>query len=434
MHDETSVTEGIGGAARDLIMLAILALIVGIASGGICATFRLALDRADELRGLVVDLVQGPAGLVLLVAGSAAAAALAAGLVRRFAPAASGSGIPHVEAVLAGDLQSAPPRLIPIKFTGGVLANGGGLALGREGPSVQMGGAIAELIGRIFRRNGQDRRALIAAGAGAGLATAFNAPGAGAIFVLEELVGRFEPRIGVAALGASVAAIFISREMLGAAPDFTVGELSAGGVMTHLLFLTLGMAAGLLAVLYNRSLLATLALAERVGGPIEFRAAVIGAAVGLLAWAVPDLVGGGDAITQRALTGDLELALLPAVFLLRLTLGAISYAAATPGGLFAPMLVLGAVPGLGFGLVAERLFPTLGLQPEAFALVGMAALFAGVVRAPLTGIVLAMELTGTSNLLLPLLASCFGAMLVTEALRDPPIYASLRPRAAQSKR
>jgi CIC family chloride channel protein len=137
--------------------------------------------------------------------------------------------------------------------------------------------------------------------------------------------------------------------------------------VAHLLFLTLAMIAGLLAVLYNRSLLATLALVERVGGPIELRAAAIGAAVGLLAWVVPGLVGGGDDITQRALTGDLELALLPAIFLLRLTLGAISYAAATPGGLFAPMLMLGAVSGLGFGLVAERLFPTLGLQPEGFA-------------------------------------------------------------------
>lgn len=423
-----------GGATRDLILLGILAVIVGFAAGSVGAAFRLVLEQADELRGLAVAKVQGPFALALLLAGSAGAAAVAAGMVSRLAPAASGSGIPHVEAVLEGELEPAPPRFIPIKFTGGLLAIGAGLALGREGPSVQMGAGIGSLVGRIFRRGWQDQRTLIAGGAGAGLATAFNAPGAGAIFVLEELVGRFDPRIGVVALGASAGAIIVSRGMLGDAPDFSVAELSAGGVAVHLLFLTLGLLAGLLSVLYNRSLLATLTLAERIGGPVELRAAVIGAAVGLLAWAVPDLVGGGDDITQRALTGGLALTLLPMIFMLRLALGAVSYAAATPGGLFAPMLVLGAVSGLGFGLVGEWLFPGLGLQPEAFALVGMGAFFAGAVRAPLTGIILVTEMTGSSNLLLPLLSSCFGAMLVAQALSDPPIYASLRERAARSQR
>jgi CIC family chloride channel protein len=192
--------------------------------------------------------------------------------------------------------------------------------------------------------------------------------------------------------------------------------------------------AGLLAVLYNRSLLATLAAVERIGGPVELRAAVIGATVGALAWAAPGLVGGGDGITQSALNGELVLVALPAIFLFRLALGALSYTAATPGGLFAPMLVLGAVAGLGFGLVAERLFPGLGLQPEAFALVGMGAFFAGVVRAPLTGIVLVIEMTGDSDMILPLLSGCFGAMLVAELLREPPVYASLRQRAARSER
>jgi chloride channel protein, CIC family len=162
--------------------------------------------------------------------------------------------------------------------------------------------------------------------------------------------------------------------------------------------------------------------------PVELRAALIGVAVGTLAWFVPDLVGGGDAISQRTLLGMESLAILPALFALRLALGAVSYAAGTPGGLFAPLLVLGAQLGLFFGLLCRLAFPDLDLQPQGFAVVGMAAFFTGIVRAPLTGIVLVTEMTASVTLLLPMLGACFVAMLVPTLLRDPPIYDSLRER------
>ncbi len=421
--------------ARGLALLGLLAILMGAITGALCAGFRWALQYADSLRILVTDHVGNALlGPLLMAGGVGAAAALAAGMVRRFAPDASGSGIPHVDAVLDGELPPSRARLIPIKFAGGVLAIGGGLALGREGPSVQMGAACGTLIGRLFGREWEDRRALIAGGAGAGLATAFNAPVAGALLVLEELVGRFEQRIAVVAIGASGGAIIVSRGLFGDGTDFAVEHLSAGSFGTQPLFLLLGLFAGLLAVLYNRSLLQTLNLTESLPLPVEVRAGVIGAAVGLLGWYAPGLVGGGDQITQRVLNGEMVLAALPALFLLRLVLGAVSYAAATPGGLFAPMLVLGAVAGLGFGQAANWLLPGFGVQPEAFAVVGMAALFAGAVRSPLTGIILVTEMIDDATLLLPLLTGCFGAMLVAEALRAQPIYTALRHRAARSER
>jgi CIC family chloride channel protein len=139
-------------------------------------------------------------------------------------------------------------------------------------------------------------------------------------------------------------------------------------------------------------------------------------------------VGGGDPITQRTLEGIGTLALIPLLFSLRFGLGAVSYAAATPGGLFAPLLVLGAQLGLFFGLACQSLFSGLHIQPEAFAVVGMAAFFAGVVRAPLTGIVLVTEMIGNVTMLLPMMGGCFAAMLVTTLLRNPPIYDSLSER------
>jgi CIC family chloride channel protein len=167
--------------------------------------------------------------------------------------------------------------------------------------------------------------------------------------------------------------------------------------------------------------------------PVELRAAMIGAAVGLLAWYAPELVGGGDNLTARALTGTTALALLPAVFALRFALGAISYAAGTPGGLFAPMLVLGAQAGLFFGTFACQWFPSVATNPVAFAVTGMAAFFTAVVRAPVTGIILVIELTSSDSQLLAMIAACFTAMLIPTLAGNPPIYDSLGALPAKNK-
>lgn len=417
-----------------LVVLALLSLIVGAASGLLGAIFRLALEQADRFRDAVLAWAHGQelAGLLLFIGVSAAATGLAAWLVRRHSPQAAGSGIPHVEAVLNGELPPASFRLIPVKFFGGLLAIGTGLALGREGPSVQMGASLAHLLGVVFRRNWPDSRVLLAAGAGAGLATAFNAPIAGAVFVLEELVRRFDTRITIATLGSSAGAIAVARVFLGAAPDFHVEPLPYPGLGTVPIYLALGVVAGFLGIAYNYTLLGTLAAAEQLGRwPVELRAALIGAAVGLLAWFAPDLVGGGDAITQRTLVGTEALVMLAFVFLLRFGLGAVSYAAGTPGGLFAPMLVLGSQSGLFFGTLCNDWFPSMAPQPTAFAVVGMAAFFTAVVRAPVTGIVLVTEMTDSVILLLPMLGACFAAMLVPTLLGNAPIYDTLRQRTPQ---
>ena len=436
---ETAAPSG----CRNGLALALVAPFAGAGTGLVVALFRLALAAADRWRGALIARAHQhhQAGLILVVAGCAAAVALAAWLVRRWSPYASGSGIPQVEAALSGELPPAPPRLLPVKFFGGLLAIGAGMALGREGPSVQMGAVVAHLIGRIARRPWPDLRVLLAAGAGAGLAVAFNAPIAGSVFVLEELVRRFEPRIAIAALGASTTAILVSRLFLGDAPDFQVavsikasiatGPLPYAAAAIWPLYVALGLLAGLAAALYSRTVLAALALAERLGRwPVEAQAGAIGAIVGVVAWFAPGLVGGGDQITQRVLSGGAVLAMIPLAFALRFVLGALCYAARTPGGLFAPMLVLGAQLGLVCGALCRLAFPHLGIEPEAFAIVGMAAFFAGVVQAPVTGIVLATEMTGAFTTLLPMLAACFAAMLAANLTRTPPIYDALRRRAA----
>ncbi len=429
---------------RSLLVLTLLALVAGAGSGFIGAVFRLALEEADRFRDILIARghEERLAGFVLVIAGAAAAVAFAAWLVRRFSPYAAGSGIPQVEAALDEQLPPAPPHLILVKFLGGVLAIGPGLALGREGPSVQMGAVIAHSVGKLSGRDWPDRRVLLAAGAGAGLAVAFNAPIAGAIFVFEELVQRFDARIAITALGASGTAILIARLFLGDAPDFhvaiatsasaAIGPLGYAAAATWPLYVVLGVLAGLFATLYNRAILVAIKITDRLSRwPVELQAGVIGGGVGILAWFAPELVGGGDQITQRMLAGGAPLAMIPLAFLLRFALGAVSYSAATPGGLFAPMLALGAQLGLFCGALCRMAFPDLGIDPEAFAVVGMAAFFTGVVQAPVTGIVLVIEMTAGFATLLPMLGACFAAMLVPNLLHGEPIYESLRNRTVR---
>jgi chloride channel protein, CIC family len=287
-----------------------------------------------------------------------------------------------------------------------------------------MGANVGSLLGTKFRVVEADHTALLAAGGGAGLTTAFNAPIAGAVFVLEELIRRFDTRIAIAALGASSCAIAVARMLLGSAPDFQVAALPYSGLGSGLLFAGLGTAAGFAGIAYNAAILGGLNLAARIRWRPEWRAAAVGAIVGLLAWMAP-LVGGGDAITQRTLSGVETLSLLPLFFGVRFVLGPLSYAAGTPGGLFAPMLVLGAQLGLLFALICRFALPDFGAPPAAFVVVGMAAFFAAVVRAPITGIVLVTELTAGFTLLIPMLWASLAAMAIPTLFESLPIYDSL---------
>lgn len=407
------------------------AALVGLCAGLIAVAFRALLAAGDSLRALLLALAHHVPlfGWLLPVAFGALGAGASVLLVRRVAPEASGSGIPHLEAVLHRLRELHWKRVLGVKFLGGALALSGGLALGREGPTVQMGGAVGAGVSEWLRVSQRDRLVLIAAGAGAGLAAAFNAPLAGLVFVLEEVQKDFRQAVfGSAFLAAAVADI-VARFASGQLPVFTVPSYPVPALTALPAFAVLGLVAGLLGVIYNRGLIATLNLFARV--PAHFRvlaAAGVGAAGGLIAWFLPAAVGGGHALAETFLAGHAALAVIPLWFLLRFVFSLASYGTGAPGGIFAPLLVLGALIGLGMGQTANLLFPHVVPIPAIFAVVGMAAYFTAIVRAPLTGIVLIIEMTGNYAQMLPLLVACFFAYVVAEGMGELPIYENLLER------
>jgi CIC family chloride channel protein len=404
-------------------------LIIGALVGIIGTAFRFLLGTLSDLRALLFAGLHGVSGALLAMAGVAACAALARYLVVRFAPLAAGSGVQHVEAVMRGEATPAGLSVIPVKFVGGLLALGAGLALGREGPTVQMGSAIGTAVARRILRNPMEENLLEAAGAGAGLAVAFNAPIGGAVFVFEELTARFASHLVMATLCAGAMAVAVMRSLLGDAPDFFAG-LPESQLITQLPgFLALGAALGLIGSFYNTLTMGFLTATDRLRRVNSVaRAAAIGALIGLIGWIAPSLVGGGEGWTQTLLSGSMRLDMVALFFLARMAIGPLCYAAGTPGGLFAPLLAVGAAFGALFAGMVDVAMPGFGLSQVGFAVVGMAALFTAVVRAPMTGVVLTMEMTGRADLVLPMLTACFGAVLVTTLIGSVPIYDSLRER------
>lgn len=411
------------------------ALLVGVGVGLVSSFFRAAVDRGEDLRAALLGNLhpRGVLGLLAFMSLGAAAVTLAVLMVRRFAPAAAGSGIPNLKAVLHRARAMGGARLIMVKFFGGAAAITSGLALGREGPTIQMGGALGSLLSRRLRSTAHERQVMISAGAGAGLAAAFNAPLAGLIFVLEEVQKNFAPGIFTATFIASVTADSVSRVLFGQRAVFPTLPVAAPALAAIPLFILLGVAAGVLAVVFNRALLATMRTMDRLGARCRLGfAGAVGAAVAAIAWLEPGLVGGGGRLVEQAIAGRGLVQSLLAMVLLRFVLTVASYGTGAPGGIFAPLLVLGSQTGLALGLVVTATLPTLGVAPAAWAVVGMAALFAGTVRAPLTGIVLMLEMTESYSLMLPLLVASFAAQWVADILREPPIYDALLQRELQT--
>ncbi|MEN6371245.1 MAG: H(+)/Cl(-) exchange transporter ClcA [Armatimonadota bacterium] len=416
------------------------AALVGLFAGIAAVLFQIALFYAEGLRNHFISwLKMFPTwGWVVLPVTGAVVGAVAGYITSKYAPEASGSGIPHVKAVL---LQLRPirwQRILPVKFIGGILAIGAGFSLGREGPTVQMGASVGKMLSQFLHVPKRSRPQLVAAGAGAGLAAAFNAPLAGFIFVIEELQREMSPLTYSTALIAAVAGDIVTRTLTGQLPSFRIAGYPTPPLAALPFFVALGLLSGVMGALFNRGLLRSLKFSHGLTRlPAWARPAIVGVIVGLLAWWLPCALGGGHSTAELVLRGKSYTMLTGHITFLRLigflalllavkfVLTIISYASGVPGGIFAPLLMMGALLGAIVGRVSGIWWPEMAHTPAAFAVIGMAAAFSAIVRAPLTGIVLILEMTGNYQQLLPLIVASLIAYLMGDYLHNKPIYESL---------
>jgi CIC family chloride channel protein len=409
------------------------AAVVGLVAGAVALFFQRALVLAEDAR---IDLLEHlhatqPAWgwiVPMLIAG--ACGAFVGWLTARFAPEAGGSGIPHTKGVLM-HVNSMPwARILPVKFLGGVLCIGSGFSLGREGPTVQMGAAVGKLVADVLRVPAKAAPRLMACGAGAGLAAAFHAPLAGFIFTIEELQREFSTLTYIMALVAAVVADIVATSFWGTENVFQATGFPAAPLSSLPVCVAIGLAAGVLGAGFSKSLLQIQRLAAgSLKSPAWARAGAVGLVVGLAAWWMPALSGGGHEITKLMLHGDSmteqTIGFLLLLFVGKFLLTLLCYMSGVPGGIFAPMLVMGAAIGLMAGTVSGNFFPGMAPVPASFVAIGMAAFFAAVVRAPITGIVLVLEMTGDFHQLLPLITASLFAVVVSEQMGSEPIYEAL---------
>jgi CIC family chloride channel protein len=356
-----------------------------------------------------------------------AVSALIAGyLLLRVFPDARGSGIPQTKAALIAGGGYISLKTVIGKFFCCSLSLGGGIALGREGPSVQIGAGVASFLARRAGLGKREVQALVPIGAAAALAAAFNTPMAAVLFTLEELLGDLNARlVGSVVIGAATSWMVLHL-FLGDAPLFRVPPYSLMHPTEFLFYALLGIAGGCVSVLFSSSLLWLRLQYRRLPKwTLAFQPATGGLAAGALAIYSADVLGAGYAAVALALHGQLSGTAMFVLLVLKLAATVVCYSSGNAGGIFGPSLFMGAMLGGGFGSILHGWLPATTAPAGAYALVGMGTTFAGVIRSPITSVVMIFELTRDYNIIVPLMISNLVAYAVARAFSRTPIYEAL---------
>lgn len=421
----------------------ILSLIVGVLAGFVGTYFELAVHfisetRTEWLKSEISNHVPLWLAAFLISAGLAF---IGYYLVHRFAPEAAGSGIPEIEGAMDGMRPVRWWRVLPVKFFGGMGALGSGMVLGREGPTVQMGGAIGRMVSDIFRVKDDDaKHSLLACGAAGGLTAAFNAPLAGIMFIIEEMRPQFRySLISIkAVIISAISADIVFRMIKGQDAVINMPQYQPPAINSLWLFLILGIFFGIFGVFFNKLVTVFQDAFAKIHKNNRKRylitGTLLGGFFGLTLLHVPELTGGGIHLIPTLTTGAYSANFLLLLFLGRIITTMLCFGSGAPGGIFAPMLALGTLFGYAFGSMANSMFPELGIDPGMFAIAGMGALFAATVRAPITGILLVIEMTNNYYLILPLIITGLGAVIFAQLLGGQPIYSQLLHRTLRKEK
>ncbi len=422
---------------KEFVLTLCMSILTGALTGLLGSLFQLCINGLHQAaKMLVYSFHAWPLQYFFSILISIISIALSVYLVKRFAPEAAGSGVQEIEGVLEGR-RKIRLRMLPVKFFGGILSISSGLVLGREGPSIQMGGGIGKLIHDFFKLDSNAQHLLVAAGAGAGLAVAFNAPLAGILFVIEEMRSQFKFNFQSfqCIILACVCSDIVLRAFMGQQAVLPMMSFQLPPLSSLWLFIIFGVIFGVMGVIFNRYLLKTMDFYRKLSKKAFWCAIILlSIVVGIASISAPDILGGGYVVIPKALSGQIGVNALLFIFIIRFFTTWFSFGSGTPGGIFAPMLALGTLFGMWFGHYAHVYFPHLIADPGVFSVAGMSALFVATVGAPLTGIVLVVEMTMNYHLILPLILTCFMASITTKALGGEPIYTTLLERTLKDSK
>jgi H+/Cl- antiporter ClcA len=396
--------------------------VIGILAGTIVSLFRFCLAHAEEAALFAyafirTNLMYIPAALAaLLVLGY-----IVGTLVSKNSMI-SGSGIPQIKGAIMGYFHNRWLSTWLSKFAGGALSILAGLSLGREGPSIQIGGCVAEGVSRLWKGTKTEKKIFMASGASAGLAVAFNAPLAGVMFALEEVYRYFSPRILLSAMTAALIGDFISKQIFGTGPIFQFAITSILPLESYWMLLVFGALLGLGGAFFNKALLFSTRMFNRL--PVKPRMLIPFMLACICGLFFPLALGGGHhMIEQLSLDSGIGFLVLAAVVKFGFTM--ISFGSGAPGGIFFPLLVIGGTLGAAFAYVAINF---AGLSATLFyniVALSMCGYFAAVVRAPITGILLLVEMTGSFSHLLSLSLISIIAYITANLIGVEPVYDAL---------
>ena len=405
---------------REDQLLIILSLTIGIVVGLTVVAFILLTGR------LAARMYPGGGEAWRRVVIPVAGALISGLLLYRYFPNARGSGIPQTKFALFIQDGYISLRTVLGKFLCCTMSLASGIALGREGPSVQIGAGIASVIGRRFGLSAAHVRDLIPVGCSAALAAAFNTPIAAVLFSLEEILGNLHAPVLGAVVISSATSWMSLHLILGDEPLFHVPPYQLVNPAEFGIYAILGVLGGLGSVCFVKLLL-NLRIWFRTWPrwTVWIQPAVGGLLVGILGWRLPEVLGVGYDYVDRVLSGDFPLRTVALLALLKIIATPTCYSSGNAGGIFGPSLFIGAMLGGVTGKVAHNLLPGITANPGAYALVGMGTAFAGIVRTPLTSVIMIFEMTRDYAIIVPLMISNLISFFISQRLQPEPIYEAL---------
>jgi CIC family chloride channel protein len=405
---------------RENQIFLVLVIMIGILSGLAAVLFTLAIKGTTYLlfgispsavRFLIVPTV------VSFVAGF---------LLKRYFPEARGSGVPQTEAAYHLQDGYVPGRVAFGKFVTGVMCIGCGHSMGREGPSVQIAAGMASAIGRWFRLSPARARSLVPVAAAAALAGAFNTPVAAVLFALEEIIGDMNAPLIGSAVVASVSAVIVERSVLGNSPVFHVPQYKLVNPAELIAYLLLGVIGGVVSLAFCKGLLRARKLFLQMPPRTRlFQPAAGGLVIGAILIFFPQVMGVGYEVVNQALNSGLLLKTMLVLCVVKLIATIVSYSSGNAGGIFSPTLYLGAMAGGAVGMIVHKLALFPAGDPGAYALVGMGAVFAGIIRAPMTSVFMIFELTQDYQVFVPLMVANMISFAISRQFQPVPLYRAL---------